>query len=158
MTIHGAPFSPYSISPPCCEIMLPPYTHTRMHKRGWAKACTRSAHCCSSFISTFQKSSCFLLFPLPSSATKTWFIQLPAFNHGKRAAEGGAENTLIKPAAPSGFSTSEHRSLPPFSKITQEITLKSLRRYRSDLALSTRLWMFGVANTAQPEFPFFFLP
>lgn len=67
MTIHGAPFSPHSISPPCCEIMLPPYTHTHTHKRGWAKACTRSAHCCSSSISTFQKSSCFLLSQRPGS-------------------------------------------------------------------------------------------
>lgn len=45
---------------------------SHVHSSFFQSSC---APCRSNFLSAFQKSSCFLLFPVPSLLTKTWFIQ-----------------------------------------------------------------------------------
>ena len=99
MTIHGAPISSlslYSIPPPYFERepVTPLHNHTHMHT-SWHTHTERMgqttdkkvhmstfhrvtqlspAACCSYFLSTFQKSACFLLSSPPSPLTKTCFI------------------------------------------------------------------------------------
>lgn len=97
---------------------------THIHKRGWAKACTRNLFAVHPFCHLVLP-VWFLLFLLHSFCTKTWFIQLPGFDYRKRAWEGGTQSTLTGPAAPFGFSSTEHRLLLPLSEMAQENPLKS---------------------------------
>lgn len=105
-----------------------------IHKRGWAKACTRNLFAVHPFchlvlpvtytqLSTSPSGFCSSSYTL--FRTKAWFIQLPGFDYRKRAREGGTQSTLTGPAAPFGFSTTEHRLLLPFSEMAQENPLKS---------------------------------
>lgn len=82
------PLSPFSVSPPCFEskpitlLCTPRHTlsDTHTHREDGLKCGKESSHirsvfssgapCCSNCLSTFQRSSCFLLFSLPCPLTK----------------------------------------------------------------------------------------
>lgn len=94
-----------NLSTPFWEIPSAPlHTHTvwHTHKRRMGLTVYMKVHMStvhssapSNFLRPFQKSSCFLLFPLPYPLTKSRFIQLPAsFTYGVTEVEGRCRKHL----------------------------------------------------------------